>query len=195
MQIVQPEIGGASSNPEAIALRETLRTSSIDSPIGSLRLASTSRGLAYVELPHASGRGLEGWLRSRLSGARCVEDHDANRDAREQILDYLDGRRTGFDLRLDLRGTAFQQRVWAALLEIPYGETRSYQQIARAIRRPRAVRAVGAANGANPVALVVPCHRVIASGGGLGGYGGGCELKARLLAMERGQRPTQGCLL
>ncbi len=100
------------------------------------------------------------------------------------MLEYLEGKRIEFDLPLDLRGTPFQIAVWSALLEIPYGETRSYQQIANVIGRPRAVRAVGAANGANPVAIVVPCHRVIASDGTLHGYGGGLDLKARLLAME-----------
>ena len=166
----------------------------LDSPIGALRLASTERGLAYVELPHASGCGLEGWLRRRLPGARPSSAFAPNRTAFAQILEYLEGKRSAFELALDLRGTPFQLEVWKALLEIPYGETRSYREIARAVGRPSAVRAVGAANGANPLALVVPCHRVVASGGGLGGYGGGLELKARLLAMER-QGPAQGRLL
>ncbi len=115
--------------------------------------------------------------------------------AATQIVEYLEGERTEFDLPLDLRGTPFQHRVWEKLLEIPYGETLSYQEVARAVRRPRALRAVGNANGANPVSLVVPCHRVVASGGKLGGYAGGLSLKARLLAMERAHRPSQGCLL
>ena len=99
-----------------------------------------------------------------------------------------------FDLALDLRGTPFQREVWAALLDIPYGETRSYVEVGRAVGRPRASRAVGGANNANPIALVVPCHRVIAADGSLGGYGGGLELKARLLAMER-SHPSLGQLL
>ena len=110
-----------------------------------------------------------------------------------QLLEYFEGKRTAFDLPLDLRGTPFQLEVWRALLAIPYGETRSYAEIARAVGRPAAVRAVGAANGANPIAIVVPCHRVIAADGSLGGYGGGLELKARLLAMERSGAP--GALL
>ena len=170
---------------------EIVHTTWIDSPIGQLRIASTERGLAYLELPHASGRGLASWLRRSAPEARCAEGFAPNRAASRQILEYLEGKRTEFDLPLDLRGTDFQRRVWEALVAIPYGETRSYQQIARAIRRPRAVRAVGAANGANPVALVVPCHRVIASGGKLGGYGGGLPLKARLLAMEQRSRPDR----
>jgi O-6-methylguanine DNA methyltransferase len=172
-----------------------VHTAWIDSSIGTFRIASTRRGLAYVELPHASGRGLDGWLRRCLPEARCEERDAPNRAAAAQILEYLDGERVEFELPLDLRGTPFQQRVWEALLEIPYGETRSYQEIARAIHRPRALRAVGAANGANPLSLVIPCHRVVASGGKLGGYAGGLELKARLLAMESSRHPSRGCLL
>jgi len=168
---------------------ESVHTAQIEAPIGSLRLASTSLGLAYVELPHASGRGLEGWLRRSLPGTRCDEAFAPNRVAAVQIVEYLEGKRRTFDLALDLRGTAFQQAVWRALVAIAYGETRSYAEVARAIGKPNAVRAVGAANGANPLALVVPCHRVIAADGSLAGYGGGLELKARLLAMERSLSP------
>jgi methylated-DNA-[protein]-cysteine S-methyltransferase len=97
-------------------------------------------------------------------------------------------------LPLDLRGTEFQRRVWDALLAIPFGKTRTYAEVARAIAEPAAVRAVGAANGANPCAIVVPCHRVVASGGKLGGYGGGLPLKRRLLALEHAT-PLDGDLL
>lgn len=171
-----------------------VHTAQIETPIGPLRLASTATGLAYVELPHASGRGLEGWLRRSLPGARCEEAFAPNRAAAVQLVEYLEGKRRSFDLALDLRGTAFQRAVWRALVEIPYGETRSYADVARAIGKARAVRAVGAANGANPLALVVPCHRVIAADGTLGGFGGGLELKARLLAMERSLSPGRRLL-
>jgi O-6-methylguanine DNA methyltransferase len=173
---------------------EIVHIAESDTPIGSCRVASTEAGLAYVELPHSDGRGLDGWLRRCAPGADVHDAFAPNRSAISQLLEYLEGKRTAFDLDLDLRGTPFQKRVWAALLEIPYGETRSYQEMARAVGNPRAVRAVGAANGANPVSLVVPCHRVIASDGTLGGYGGGLELKARLLAMER-SRPAADRLL
>ncbi len=173
---------------------ETIHIAESDSPIGSCRVASTAAGLAYVELPHSDGRGLDGWLRRCAPGADVRDAFAPNRSAISQLLEYLEGKRTAFDVVLDLRGTPFQKRVWAALLEIPYGDTRSYQEIARSVGSPRAVRAVGAANGANPVSLVVPCHRVIASDGTLSGYGGGLELKARLLAMER-SRPSSDRLL
>lgn len=173
---------------------EIVHTAKIDSPIGSLRVASTERGLAYLELPSASGRGLSGWLRRCVPDARCADGFAPNRAAIAQVLEYLEGKRVAFEIELDLRGTPFQSAVWQALLEIPYGETRSYAEIAAAVGQPNAWRAVGAANSANPVALVVPCHRVIASDGRLGGYAGGSELKAKLLAMER-SRPSQGKLL
>jgi methylated-DNA-[protein]-cysteine S-methyltransferase len=173
---------------------ETAHVARVDSPIGPLRLASTGAGLAYVELPHESGSGLHGWLRRALPDVTITEGFAPNRVAIGQIREYLEGKRTDFDLPLDLRGTAFQLAVWAILREIPYGETRSYAEVARMVGRPSAVRAVGAANGANPLALVIPCHRVIASDGRLGGYAGGLDLKARLLAMEQ-SHATQGALL
>lgn len=163
---------------------ETVHISSVETPIGRLRVASTEKGLGYVELPRASGCGLRGWLHRHLPDADCIEPGVLNRAAIEQILEYLNGERTEFDLQLDLRGTRFQHQVWEALLDIPFGERRSYRDIAVAVGRPTALRAVGAANGSNPVSLVVPCHRVINSDGKLGGYGGGVALKARLLAME-----------
>ena len=171
---------------------EAVHAATIETPVGPLRIASTQRGLAFVELPHASGRGLAGWLR-RHGVARVEPGFAPNRLAAVQLAEYFEGKHTAFELPLDLRGTPFQLEVWRALLAIPYGETRSYAEIARAVARPAAVRAVGAANGANPIAIVVPCHRVIAADGSLGGYGGGLRLKARLLAMERSRAP--GALL
>ena len=173
---------------------EIVHTARVDTPIGTLRLASTSAGLAYVELPHADGRGFRGWLQRVAPEAKCVEGYAPNRQASREIQEYLEGKRCEFELPLDLRGTPFQLEVWSLLREIPYGATRSYADIAREAGRPHALRAVGAANGANPLALVVPCHRVIASDGRLGGYAGGLALKARLLAMEQ-SRPAQGLLL
>lgn len=107
----------------------------------------------------------------------------------EQLEAYFQGRRRSFDLPLAPQGTAFQREAWEALRRIPYGETRSYGEQAQSIDRPRAVRAVGAANGANPISIVVPCHRVIGRDGSLTGYGGGVERKAWLLAFEQGASP------
>ncbi len=176
---------------------ELLHVTELESPIGMLRIASTERGLAWVGLPHGGGRGLGGWIRRHAPDARRVPGSLRSSEAAPQLVEYLEGRRLRFDLALDLRGTPFQRAVWRALLAIPYGETASYADVARALGRPEATRAVGAANGANPVPLVVPCHRVIAASGELGGYGAGLELKARLLAMERGhaEHAAQGRLL
>ena len=102
----------------------------------------------------------------------------------KQLEEYFAGERKTFDVPLDLWGTPFQQEVWKALLQIPYGETRSYQDIAQSVGNPKAVRAVGGANGRNPVPVIVPCHRVIRSDGNLGGYGGGLDIKRDLLDLE-----------
>jgi len=173
---------------------ETIRTCEFESPVGRLRLGTSDKGLCWVELPGAAGRGFSGWLRGHAPEARVADDERATRSAREQVLEYLEGDRVRFELPLDLRATPFQHAVYEQLLAIPYGETRSYAEVARAAGKPAAVRATGAANGANPLALVVPCHRVIASGGGLGGYGGGLPLKRRLLAMESARVRAGGLL-
>jgi O-6-methylguanine DNA methyltransferase len=173
---------------------ETVHIAGSNSPIGRFRVASTDVGLAYVELPHSNGRGMRDWTQRYALDCRCVDEIGPNRDAIEQILEYLASDRTHFDVPLDLRGTPFQRAVWDVLLKIPYGERCSYAEVACAIGRPTAQRAVGSANGANPISLVVPCHRVIAADGSLGGYGGGQDLKARLLAME-GSRPSCDRLL
>jgi len=104
--------------------------------------------------------------------------------AEKQLNDYLDGKLTKFNIPLELEGTPFQKRVWAELQKIPYGETRSYKQIATALKDPNACRAVGTANGKNPISIIVPCHRVINHGGKLGGYAGGLGIKEKLLSLE-----------
>ena len=173
---------------------EIVRTSEFETPIGRMRVGSTGKGLCFAELPGQAGRGFAGWLRAQIPDAEVVEDAAANRSVREQLLEYLAGDRIRFELKLDLRATDFQRAVYDELLAIPYGETRSYADVARAIGKPNAVRATGTANGANPIPLVVPCHRVIASGGGLGGYGGGLPLKRRLLARESARVRAGGLL-
>jgi len=142
------------------------------SPVGPLLLAVSERGLVALEF--GRGRVPADWLESEEKTAPCAH----------QLAEYFSGRRRRFDLALDLRGTDFQKRCWQELLKIPYGETRSYADIARAIGSPSAVRAVGLANGQNPIAIIVPCHRVIGSDGSLTGYGAGLEIKRRLLELE-----------
>jgi methylated-DNA-[protein]-cysteine S-methyltransferase len=155
-----------------MAVPETLHYSRIDSPVGPLLLAVSERGLVALEF--GRGKIAAGWVDSAEKTASYAR----------QLEEYFSGRRRRFDLPLDLRGTDFQKRCWQELLEIPYGETRSYAQIARAIGNPQAVRAVGLANGQNPIAIIVPCHRVIGSDGSLTGYGGGLEAKRKLLELE-----------
>jgi len=123
--------------------------------------------------------------------ASAIHDERAIAEVRRQVEEYCAGTRWAFDLELAATGTAFQHAVWDALLEIPYGETRSYGEIARAIGQPQAARGVGAANGANPIGLIVPCHRVIGADGSLTGYGGGLPLKRALLAHEATHRPAE----
>jgi len=151
---------------------EAIHYSRISSPVGSLLLAVSERGLLALEF--GPGRTPAGWVESEEKIAPFAR----------QLEEYFAGRRRQFNLPLDLRGTDFQKRCWRALLKIPYGETRSYADIARAIGKPSAVRAVGLANGQNPIAIIVPCHRVIGSDGSLTGYGGGLENKRRLLELE-----------
>ena len=153
----------------------------IPTPIGALLLIGDSSGLIHIGLPQ-SRHPLPldpSWQR----------DADAFVEARRQFDAYFAGERTTFDLPLSPRGTDFQRAVWKALCDIPYGETISYAELARRIDRPRAVRAVGLANGANPLSIIVPCHRVIGSNGSLTGYGGGLDAKRWLLDLEqRSQR-------
>ena len=146
--------------------------SAVESPIGALLLLKEQGRLTglYME-PH------------RLDPA-WERDDAALAGAAAQLAEYFAGERTEFDLPLDPRGTPFQQRVWERLLAIPYGETTTYGTIAAELGKPEAVRAVGMANGRNPISIVVPCHRVIGSGGALTGYGGGLDRKRALLAHE-----------
>ncbi len=173
---------------------EKLHVAEFETRFGVMRCASTEQGLAYVHLPRAGGRGLEGWRRRHAPEAEAAVAWEPNRRAIQQITEYLAGKRRAFELPLDLRATPFQHLVYEALQRVPYGETRTYTDIARDIGQPQAVRAVGTANGANPISLVVPCHRVVAAGGKLGGYAGGLPMKKKLLAMEHAT-PLDGDLL
>ena len=175
---------------------EILYATNVDSPIGPLFLAASARGLVALEFD------------ARLPGQQSIRPNprDLRREKEKEkekqkgfefqhspqhmqayvseLEEYFAGKRREFTFALDLRGTDFQQACWRALLAIPYGETRSYADIARAVGKPNAFRAVGMANNRNPVAIVVPCHRVIASNGTLCGYGGGLDVKRKLLELE-----------
>ncbi|MDT7740387.1 MAG: methylated-DNA-[protein]-cysteine S-methyltransferase [Mycobacterium sp.] len=148
----------------------------IDSPIGPLALAGRGRVLTNLRMVHETHEpNRTGW----------VPDDRAFPEVVDQLGAYFAGKRTDFDLELGLAGSEFQRRVWRALLTIPYGETRSYRQVAEQIGASGAARAVGLANGRNPIAIIVPCHRVIGASGSLTGYGGGLDRKRSLLELER----------
>ncbi|MEM9238190.1 MAG: methylated-DNA--[protein]-cysteine S-methyltransferase [Verrucomicrobiota bacterium] len=147
----------------------------IDSPLGSLVLFATTKGLAGLFFGH------------RVPKVERPADDPANAHlnaAESQLTEYFAESRQSFDLRFDRRGTAFQEQVWRELSQIPFGETRSYGDIAKRIGNPNSVRAVGLANGSNPISIIVPCHRVIGADGSLTGFGGGLEMKHKLLTHE-----------
>jgi len=148
----------------------------IGSPIGKLLLAGRNDTLQIIGFPEGKGR--------LIPEAHWDEQDNCFAQAEEQLGEYFDGRRQVFDLKLQPSGTPFQLQVLEALQEIPFGETRSYLDIARSIGRPKAVRAVGAANGRNPLPIVIPCHRVIGTNGSLTGFGGGLAAKEYLLGLE-----------
>lgn len=155
----------------------------MDSPVGALKLVAHDQALVAVMWDN------EDHKRVRL--AELVEDrqHPMLHKVKQQLQEYFEGQRQQFDLPLDFQGTAFQQQVWQALLSIPYGETRSYKEIAVQLGNEKAVRAVGAANGKNPISIIAPCHRVIGSSGALVGFAGGLDKKQILLSLEQSQIP------
>ena len=154
----------------------TLQFRSMDSPVGKLTLAGKDGRLMHLRMVDQT---------YEPSHDDWEPDDEAFPEAVGQLEAYFTGERTEFDLPLHLVGTAFQRQVWEALLTIPYGETRSYGEIARQIGSPSAFRAVGLANGHNPIGIIVPCHRVIGSNGSLTGYGGGLDRKRALLELEK----------
>lgn len=157
---------------------ETLFYSRLPSPVGPLLIGVSEEALVTLEfdrgLPFAIGGKAVMWEESEAK----------TRYVRTQLDEYFAGKRRDFDLKLDLRGTPFRKRCWNKLLRIPYGETKSYGEVAREVGCPKGPRAVGQANHYNPVAIIVPCHRVLAGGERLGGYGGGLPTKAFLLRLE-----------
>ena len=162
-----------------------LRTSS---PVGPLFLAASTKGLVRLEFEARMQK-------LNPDASELQPSKPVLAPYLRELKEYFAGERREFSIPLDLRGTEFQLACWNALLEIPYGETRSYRDIAQAIGHPHAYRAVGMSNNRNPVAIVVPCHRVIASSGSLCGYGGGLEIKRKLLDLERANHANVGpCL-
>lgn len=151
----------------------------IGSPVGKLKLVASDQGLAAILWENDNPR------RVRLGETTEDISHPVLLETERQLKDYFDGKRTSFSVELDLVGTAFQKNVWEALLGIPLGETRSYGQLAKQLGKPRATRAVGAANGRNPISIIVPCHRVIGSNGKLTGFAGGLGIKEHLLRLEK----------
>ena len=163
---------------------ETIYYSSFDSPfLRKVFVASTENGVCMVDFLKPEKTFLKE-LRKRFSG-KIVRDDRKNRNALNQLRGYLNGELRRFDCKVDFRGTPFQKKVWSALAKISYGRTRSYGDIAQAIGHPKAFRAVGNANGRNSIPLIIPCHRVIASNGGLGGFGHGVKVKRQLLDFEK----------
>jgi len=158
-------------------------------PLGPMIAGATSRGVCLLEF--TDRRMLETQLETlkrRLRLPLSPGEHETLARLGTELGEYFDGRRREFEVPLHVSGSPLQERVWQELLRIPYGATRSYEEMARRVGSPDAVRAVGQANGMNRIAIVIPCHRVVNKGGKLGGYGGGLWRKERLLALERGQR-------
>jgi O-6-methylguanine DNA methyltransferase len=182
-------MGAVGCTANLVACMEILHSTTFTSPVGPLFLASSDRGLVALEfdarLPgQQTIRPNPRDLRVETKAVCFEESARALRPYVSELEEYFAGKRREFNFSLDLRGTDFQLACWRALLAIPYGETRSYGDIARAVGRPQGFRAVGMANNRNPVAIVVPCHRVIASDGTLCGYGGGLDVKRKLLELE-----------
>lgn len=166
----------------------------VQSPIGPLLLAGDNEGLRFLLFSPFDSRERRTLAQGRRGRNRVVPKPDWEPDRGflkepvKQLTAYFEGTLRKFDVPLAPEGTPFQQQVWRALCDIPYGETTSYGELARRVGNPKAVRAVGLANGSNPIAIIIPCHRVIGSNGSLVGYGGGLPVKEALLALERGQK-------
>jgi O-6-methylguanine DNA methyltransferase len=156
----------------------------MDSPVGPVWVATTEIGICAVRLGDGQPEGFFTWLSKRISPGPPCDDPEALVSPLTQLREYFARTRREFDLPLDVRGTPFQRDVWAAVARIPYGATTTYGEIAQRIGRPRAARAVGSAMSANPLPILIPCHRVIGARGSLIGYAAGLEVKATLLQLE-----------
>jgi AraC family transcriptional regulator of adaptative response/methylated-DNA-[protein]-cysteine methyltransferase len=181
----KPRLGMKASEYRARGKGQRIRFATFATPLGTALVAATAKGVCAVKLGRDAGE-LERLLGEEFPAAEIGRDPLA--ELRAHVLAFIAGEASLARVPLDIRGTVFQRRVWDELRRIPRGETRTYGEIARAIGAPAAVRAVGSACGANPVALVVPCHRAVRTDGGLGGYAWGLERKRRLLEMEKRRR-------
>jgi len=177
-------LGMAARHYRAKGKGQTIRYTRVASSFGTVLLAATSQGICSVKLGDDREK-LKRLLTEEFSEAELIEDARALKPFADKVIAFLAGDASLAKVPVDIRGTVFQRKVWEALRRIPAGETRTYQQIARAVGAPAAVRAVGSACGANPVALLVPCHRAVRTDGGLGGYAWGLDRKRRLLDLER----------
>jgi AraC family transcriptional regulator of adaptative response/methylated-DNA-[protein]-cysteine methyltransferase len=166
------------------AIAATIRYACVDSPLGRMLIAATERGICSIQFARTDGELLEGLKREFPFAGRKL-DKGGLASWTSALLEHMRGRELNSALPLDIRATAFQRRVWAYLQSIPFGQTKSYSQVAKAIGRPTAVRAVARACATNPVAVEIPCHRVVRENGGMGGYRWGLERKKNLLAMEQ----------
>lgn len=162
----------------------TYYTTTFESPCGPLLCVVDEAGAVVRIEFHNGGHSQKVMERLEATGAEIVEDASRTAEVRRQLAEYFAGERREFDLALAPEGTPFERAVWAELAKIPFGETRTYGEIAEILGRPGAARAVGRANGANPIPIVVPCHRVIGADGSLTGFGGGLDVKSRLLELE-----------
>jgi len=178
----KPQLGMQARAYRARGKGQTIRYACFATPLGTVLAATTDKGLCSIKLGDDGAR-LQRLLAEEFPSAELAED--SLPALKREILSFIDGEVNLARVPLDIRGTVFQRRVWETLRRIPRGETRTYQDIARAIGAPRAVRAVGSACGANPVALAVPCHRAVRSDGGLGGYAWGIARKKKLLKLEK----------
>lgn len=157
--------------------------------IGPMLIGVTDKGLCYVGSPGGAFEVLENWARKNYKNAILVENDEAVELYKAELSDYLEGNKQFFSCNLDFQGSPFQESVWAALGQIPYGQTASYSDIAHLIGKPSAVRAVGSAIGANPVLMAIPCHRIIGKNGAITGYRGGVDMKQILLQLEAAGTP------
>ncbi len=160
--------------------------SEMDSPIGPLTIATTEKGVCWISFGKVDDELfiLRRWAKRWINSDQLVKAENELDNAKQQLSEYFSKKRSEFYLPVDLYGTAFQKLVWSSLMDIPFGETRAYKDIAMKINAPKAVRAIGGANHNNPVPIIVPCHRVIGSNGNLVGYGGGLNIKQFLLELE-----------